>query len=969
MKSPGSVLIVVLGLLAILAVVGVTFVTMSNIDRRTAANFALQSQFMLAGDAAVDYVCHHLIQDLWYYDLRTQQYAYEQEGSAPGSAGLALLLTWQNTQDGRELVQNEPFDYPSARYDPWLSTSPEYVASEGLSIPANGHFSYGEIGGTHYGLTSWGTATPRPERPNNLGWPTDKEVRPYTQGNGHGVWNPETSFPFDVGLIRVSITVLDHAGMVNLNAHGRSRNSVDKQDGCPRRGYFISDVDASRVFGPTQGFNDDLLDGTAQVPGLWEQRGGRPWPYNDHLYQAVIENPGDYGDHPFTLDEEFELRRLCGTHFRSRLEDFAPNNLNSTPDTVTPARARNRASLTTVGWTSQVRPDYEDPNGNLKTVNAYLPDRAQGYTAWSPRKLDLNLDPIEDLRDAMTSGYVFDDSDEDAKKIRTQLVANIAAFRDGSDPDADPLKTRDDGGGLPPRLGAAPQPLFSKIEVSVAEQEKDDAGNTVSTTWAVKVQVISPWRGNVYGDTKGLSVNNVTLTCIPRGGTVESFNFDPAFPVQGRMPSDAASGSQWVHTAKVKVQGVDPVASLLDRIELRAGGMAIDRIDNTLLSDLSAADARHREIGRLLEKRRPQDPDFIDVVYIGKWMPEDGGSMTNFAFTATPPSGIPIRFPRSVRVTTDAKDPASFKNRILPAKGLPPYPPTTVAGEVPSFRAFARLADLNQVLCLTREDLAKPPPEGYDYFWPWVTRVADKADLSGQALLTAEEKLKFNWDDNEPTRPGDYSRMNAANVFCVGGPWLDRLDNDGDSRTDENGYGVDPADVGRGPTKIDPTDRGRFGGPELRVAGLINLNTATEDTLRTLARSFDLPETFFLDRVKAIRNQNKPIITPWQFLKGINFEDVPVGLEEAKGVVERRDLPFTLVSNIVSTRSDTFSIYGTIEYGLVQGTPPNAAFQVQRRRRFWALVDRSPCLAYPPGTLGGDEDFIRPRVLNFQWLD
>lgn len=80
MRSPGSVLIMVLGLLAVLAVVGITFVTMTNIDRRTAANFALQSQFMLAGDAAVDYVCHHLVQDLWYYDLSTQRYAYQAGG-------------------------------------------------------------------------------------------------------------------------------------------------------------------------------------------------------------------------------------------------------------------------------------------------------------------------------------------------------------------------------------------------------------------------------------------------------------------------------------------------------------------------------------------------------------------------------------------------------------------------------------------------------------------------------------------------------------------------------------------------------------------------------------------------------------------------------------------------------------------------------------------------------------------------
>lgn len=90
---------------------------------------------------------------------------------------------------------------------------------------------------------------------------------------------------------------------------------------------------------------------------------------------------------------------------------------------------------------------------------------------------------------------------------------------------------------------------------------------------------------------------------------------------------------------------------------------------------------------------------------------------------------------------------------------------------------------------------------------------------------------------------------------------------------------------------------------------------------------------------------------------------------EARGTVEKRDLPYTLISNVATVRSDTFSIYGTIEYGLISRPSNVAEFKVMRRRRFWALVDRSPCLAYPPGQLGGDENFIRPRILNFQWLD
>ncbi|HUU93297.1 MAG TPA: pilus assembly PilX N-terminal domain-containing protein [Phycisphaerae bacterium] len=959
MRSPGSVLIVVLGLLAVLAVVGITFVTMTNIDRRTAANFALQSQFMLAGDAAVDYVCHHLVQDLWYYDLTTQRYAYQAGGGGGGGSGLALLLTDQNNQPGQELARNEPFDYPSEDYDPWLSSPPQYAAGQGLTIPFTGHFSYGEIGGTFYGLTSWGfpgpgrPGTPPGERPNNLGWPTRQGsgsvILPYTQGNGHGVWNPDLSFPFDVGLIRVSVTVLDHGSMINLNAHGRSDESVNGADGCPRYGYFISDVNPEHE--PFRFNLGDLLNGPAKVHGLWNSQTS---PYNDRTYQAVIENPS-LGDHPFTLDEEFELRRLTGTHFTSRLEEFAGNNLKCDPDTFTESRARNRASLTTVSWTSEVRPDFEGPGGQMLDVETPLPDGTED-AEWSPRKIDLNLDPVEYIKDAMETGYVFDVSDEDVRKIRNQLAANISAFRDGSDAAADPLEPCTEANG---RVGAGPQPMFGKIKVSIASQDLDGE-EVVSTTWAIEVQVISPWRGNIYGDTGGLSVNNVTLAVVPAEGHVGGTTWDPSFPQDARMPSDAAQGQQWVHKLEVEVDKTEPITAAVNRIELRAGGMTLDRIDGPLLAEFSAADARHREIARELEKRRPGDTESIDVVYVGDWQDGDGGSMTSFSFAGVPASGIPIRFPRSVRVSTDKEETAT---RSLPLKGLPPYAPPAGAGGA-GFRAFTRVADLNQVLCPTPDDLANVK-EGDDFFWPWVTRVAQKAAQGGN-LLAAEERLKFNWNDSEPTTPGTYSRMNAANVFCVGGPWLDGIDNDGDGAIDEQ------ADKGTGPTSGDATDKGRFGGPELRVAGKINLNTATQDTLVTLEKSFGMPDNLLKGYVETFRTQKRPIVTPSQLVKQSSPEAVPGHDEEAKGAVEKRDLPFTLISNIATVRSDTFSIYGTVEYGLLNrnpNAPPEAEFQVTRRRRFWALVDRSPCLAYPPGELGADNNFIRPRVLNFQWLD
>ena len=80
---------------------------------------------------------------------------------------------------------------------------------------------------------------------------------------------------------------------------------------------------------------------------------------------------------------------------------------------------------------------------------------------------------------------------------------------------------------------------------------------------------------------------------------------------------------------------------------------------------------------------------------------------------------------------------------------------------------------------------------------------------------------------------------------------------------------------------------------------------------------------------------------------------------EAKGPLEKRDLPFTRISNIATVRSDVYSIYGTVR--MIRADNKD----VIQSRRFWALVDRSPSLAYAPNK----NNFIHPRLLNFQWME
>jgi len=923
MKASGSVLIVVLGLLAILAVVGITFITMSSLDRRTATNFAVQSQFILAADGAVDYVCHHLVTDIWAYDTRSLRYSN-------------FLLDDHTMHSARTVgtTTNEPFDYPGKgpndeEFDPWLATN-----AEGESLPAGGHFSFGYQRASAfrpayvYGLSFWGLDTPQDQRPNNLGIPgRGGEVGIYTSsGAGHGVWIPDLSFPFENGLVRVSVTVQDHGGMINLNAHGPPPGTSQ------RLGYFISDVDPSKIPGLGT-MSTAFFSASGDPPGLWANPDA---PGNRNQRQVVIENPGRYHDRPFTLDEELELRRPTGTFFTSRLERFFPG-LPSDPTTASQSRAAVRLSVTTVSWTADVRPDP-------RNWGVHPPDEG-GVTGYRNRKIDLNLDEPSDIANAFVVNNVFSSSE---MEVAAQLTANICAFRDGSE-EGSGLKVYNINivGGGPVgagrsfrKVGAAPQPIITEVSVTGKEVETDQAGNQ-ETIYTIKATIETPWPGDRLGDTDGLDLEGIRLVAEGADGQFE--DLPPVIQLNQKIDK----------TCTVRVNGSNPPGTKLEYIRLEANvdgtNVVLDEVPrtviNTQLTDQGKTIYRYWDAEN--EERFPGDPHPIRVVYIAQpgeteWYTNKPGSR--------PQGAIPIRFPRSVKVDINLMGP--------PEGGLPPYWMDGVS-ETYGFRAFPRLGDLNQVLCPRDNSDAQD-------FWPWVPRVASKRD-------SEEAYVKFNWHDTRLPGPGVPSRLNAANVFCVGGPWYDRIDNDGDGYIDVDGGGNRVMSRGQDEgvyPSASTTGRqrgGRFGGSEIRVAGLINLNTATTDVLRALEQTFQIPG--LTQAVQRERGMG-PLRSAAQILRN----PTPIPGQEAKGWIERRDLMFTRISNIATIRSDTYSIYGTVQYVDPQAlrdanTVEERMAAVRHSRRFWALVDRSPVLCASPGQYGSVEEFYRPRVLNFQWMD
>jgi len=878
MRQPGSVLIVVLGLLAILAVVGITFVTMSSIDRSTASNFALQTQFELAKDGAVEFAVHHLAQDLW--ELKNRTYT-------------TMLMSGINN--------NDPWDAPGAD-DPWLANTVEPAAAG--SPPK--YLSFGGRTGLLYGISFGGMAPPS-DAPDNLGTGVT--------GARNGIWLLELAFPYEGGLVRVSLTIQDHASLINLNAHGNnvSPNSWPLSD-MIGWGYFISDVDPG--FGSKVDMTR-LLIGDTSRPGRWGPI--KKAPGNPNAGEILFENPaaavpwqwdGKYpsnvieGDYPLDLDEEFDLRRIPKTGDPKFPTRVAGGSNPIIAGLVANANPTLRLAYTTVGWTSECRGDWNSA-GHMN---------ASGEGAWSARKADLNYDDPKAIYNAMALGRTCPLNGDHT--WGGQFAANVAGFRDGTSGCG--IKGYDLGSG-PTCAAASRQPILSKVSAQM-----DGGALDGRQPWKIMIQIISPWNSDTYQN-EALGLTTQGIRCEVNGTTAGS-NSD-------HMHDPAHEAPKVIEATGIMGDEGKPLTDALKTLTIvyspanYAGDVTLDQLESEDIALLAAnpQGGIYRPICVETEKRGTNAPPNTEttVLYVGPWQKGLNGDINSFAQSSKDlTSGIPIRFPRSVDGSSSNLPPQA------PAAGKP-------------FKAIARLGDIDQILC-------QPSGKGPADFWPWVIRVAKSAGKD------TEIDLKFNWDDTTPPGGSNVSRLNASNVLAVGGPWKDNIDNDGDNKKDTD-------DAGTGNSA---TDLGRFAGPELRVAGKVNLNTATDSTFWAMESGLRLQSGCLRSLAAANpRRIFRSIAEVRSTLPKMDYDQT--SNPNARGWIEQRDEAFNRISNIASIRSDTYSVYGTVQYGTIEKSGATKTFKELRKRRFWALVDRSPTLAYSPT----DSNFIPPRVMILQWMN
>jgi len=149
---------------------------------------------------------------------------------------------------------------------------------------------------------------------------------------------------------------------------------------------------------------------------------------------------------------------------------------------------------------------------------------------------------------------------------------------------------------------------------------------------------------------------------------------------------------------------------------------------------------------------------------------------------------------------------------------------------------------------------------------------------------------------------------NVLQYFTVTDPSMDNIDNDGDGSTDSTDTG---------------SQSGDFDGQEHRIPGLINVNTAPVEVLESLP------------------NITNAIATAIQGDTGKPFSSIGNLLEDVPDITNTgttkwdKEKPFRSISNLITTRSNVFTVYVTAQ------VIDEAISSVYAEKRILAIVDRS----------------------------
>ncbi len=253
----GTALLLVISLLAMLAVIAMTFITTSRTEHMAMKNIAASKHSDQAVQATIQRIMSIMSDDLWGHieDTTGAESIQQLLGLPRGANGVTTIGLWTAPTAPDAIIENEPWDAPSSsvsvtatektsfaywdpisspdwqidqvRYDgdPWLS-------SMNIVVNASSELTSGQV--TDLTLSDW----------NEL-LPANKIVRADADGDGEAdsIW-------YDLGLatpdglrFRAAVRIIDNAGMVNVNTAWQWPSDVyEPNTSNPDPKYFLGDT-------------------------------------------------------------------------------------------------------------------------------------------------------------------------------------------------------------------------------------------------------------------------------------------------------------------------------------------------------------------------------------------------------------------------------------------------------------------------------------------------------------------------------------------------------------------------------------------------------------------------------------------------------------------------------------------------------------------------------------------------------
>ncbi len=913
---------VTLGLLAALAIIGATMISVARIDRFAAQGFRQSAELDMAVDGSLTWAETELTNQYW------DQIEWSSvSGDFKGDGVLDIPAT--STSKTRIAVVRPD---EQGRLAAGAHNAPGLVKTSG-----------GLATGTWYNL---------PLRAN-LPVPGKSDTTGTMVPDGWVV--PALEYRTTRNrTIEVALTIVDLCARYNVNFHGDAiHDASNGGQSFNDEGYYVSDIAPNYVAttydgGARLAIGDSTLQYRQVVAGgygRW-QTPAKPASGNADMTMNFFNPNKDASnkDKPFLADDMMEILDLRGTQRETRLEKIMPRTFGRNGQAATgggPADPMFYKSLfTCYSWVSAARPRISNDSR----------DRVV------PR-VDLDSCTKDEIRKAFLACGFKNDATE--RKLMDQVLVNVLDYRDTNcRPTA--LKGTYGSGGTYTVYGVDRQPFITEYYI------RKDSEDDTNITYTVFVELSNPYKKRTVNgiNDEGLKLNDsYTRLTVGKGSEVRTISLPAVIaPAPDDKPATIEVRSRTIVVPKsatqpmdyfepvllfAQTEGDDTKEIVIDRLTLKKGatyetitaGQSWQRIHRSGFDRTGAPKTFFAGWTTKYEKRN-QTCDGVG--------PDELLNPTS-----------PLKLVRIIENRSLTKD--DWVKETDRERGLH-------TGEELS---FPRVGDLCRVLRVgpkvgAQADFSdyKPITEMMEELGP-----TDTSDVKGYVS-------PMGADGTSASAREEKLLQRLFSVIMPNNPYYDGVDNDGDfddknanNAIDVNEAVFDEDDTGfqedAGKNPIDSM------GPELYLHGRINLRTAPPEVIRgmmpmQLARRdkgpWDVADCIarlsynYTHPGVLLRKQAHPDY--WNgsqiFTKSGSYFSPQADKwdDDDNGAPDdfaEQCYLYTFMSNFATVQSDSYAVYGTASIKTDGG-------RVEGVRRFVAVLDRVPATAYPPMRFSGPDD-------------